>query len=122
MYVETDFILALLKDDDWLQQAAEEVYESNREELETSKYTLIELMILSYREGWNPLKIVSNASKLVEVNRETDDIKAAASHMEDKEMTPFDALHLVSSDDEKILSSDKKYDEYTERVALEELK
>jgi len=35
-------------------------------------------------------------------------------------MTPFDAVHLVESDDDAILSSDSAYDEFSERVKLEE--
>ena len=33
MYVETDFILALLKEDDWLSDNAEKIYRENREDL-----------------------------------------------------------------------------------------
>ena len=41
MYAETDFLLALIKDDDWLGDAAESVYRDRRDELWTSQFTLI---------------------------------------------------------------------------------
>jgi hypothetical protein len=40
VYVETDFILALIKDDDWLRNRAEAVFEEYRADLWTSRDTL----------------------------------------------------------------------------------
>jgi len=121
MYVETDFIVALIKDSDWLKQSAEKVYEDKKDQLWTSKYTLIELLILSERNEWNPVRIISAATQLVEVDEDTEDVKAAASHMEENDYTPFDALHLVKSGKDKIISSDKDYDQQSERLELEEM-
>ncbi|MDS0299421.1 hypothetical protein NDI76_11775 [Halogeometricum sp. S1BR25-6] len=39
MYAETDFLLALIKDEDWLGEAAETVYREHRDELWTSQFT-----------------------------------------------------------------------------------
>ncbi len=105
MYVETDFILALLKDEDWLQESAEEVY-NNEDDLWTSRYTLVEIMVVSYREGWNSTRMVSNAAKLVEVEGDVEDIKAASTLVEEEGFTPFDSLHLVKSGESKMVSSD----------------
>ncbi len=41
MYAETDFLLALIKDNDWLGEAAETVYRTRRDELWTSQCTRI---------------------------------------------------------------------------------
>jgi len=60
MYVETDFLLALIKDDDWLGEAAESVYRERREELWTSGLTLIELLLVAYREGRDAERVVTN--------------------------------------------------------------
>jgi hypothetical protein len=120
MYVETDFILALLKDSDWLKNNAEKIYEEEREKLWTSRYTLIELLVVSDREDWNPMKIISGANQLVRVEGDVEDIKAASSHMEENNFTAFDALHLIASGEDKIVSSDKDYDEHSERLKLEE--
>lgn len=117
MYVETDFILALLKDDDWLQESAEEVY-NHEDDLWTSRYTLVEIMVLSYREGWNSTRMVSNATKLVEVEGGVEDIKAASTFVEEEGFTPFDALHLVKSGESKIVSSDQSYREFSETLDI----
>ncbi|MFP8954354.1 hypothetical protein ACLI4Z_15505 [Natrialbaceae archaeon A-arb3/5] len=120
-YAETDFLLALIKDDDWLQAAAERVYRNRQDELWTERATLIELMLVSYREGWDVLRTVTAARSLVEVRGDTEDILVAASYVEDDGFTPLDALHLVASGDEQIVSSESDYDDYSERVKLEDL-
>lgn len=121
MYVETDFILALLKQDDWLSEKAEKVYRENRDELWTSSYTLVELMLVAYREDRNVLKTVSETIELVEVRGDSKQIEAAAVYVEEEDMTPFDAVHLVRAGGEKIVSSDKDYDEHSERLELEDI-
>lgn len=120
MYVETDFILALLKEDDWLSENAEEIYRDNREDLWTSEYTLLELMLVAYREDRNVLKTISETIELLEIRGNSRDIESAAVYVQQEGMTPFDALHLAKSGGEKIVSSDKDYDNYTERRKLED--
>jgi hypothetical protein len=119
-YAETDFVLALIKDDDWLQAAAERVYENRQDELWTERATLIELMLVSYREGWNVLRTVTAARSLVDIRGDTEDILAAASYVEDEGFTPLDALHLVASGNDQIVSSESDYDGYSDRIKLEE--
>lgn len=57
--------------------------------------TLQELMLVAYREDRDVLKIVPNVSELVEVRGDTEDVIATASHVKEKYLTPFDAIHLV---------------------------
>ncbi|MDS0474935.1 hypothetical protein [Natrinema sp. 1APR25-10V2] len=113
-------MLALIKDDDWLQEAAERVYERRKDELWIERTTLIELMLVSYREGWNVLRTVTAARSLVEIRDDTEDILAAASYVQDDGFTPLDALHLVTSGDDPIVSSESDYDGHSERVKLED--
>lgn len=117
MYVESDYLLALIKDDDWLKENAEKVY-SERDDLWTSRFTLLELLIVSYREDWDPVRIVSNVERLIEVRGDTEDIKAAASYIKEEGFTPFDALHLVASEEDIILSSENDYSDYSETEEL----
>ncbi|MEF8831813.1 MAG: PIN domain-containing protein [Halobacteriales archaeon] len=119
MYVETDFLLALVKDDDWLGERAETLYEEHEDDLWTSPHTLVELLLVAYREGLNAERVVANAKALIEVDGDAEPILAAASHVEDNGLTPFDALHLVHAGDDAILSSDESYDEFADRVPLE---
>ena len=118
MYAETDFLLALIKDDDWLGDAAETVYRDRRDELWTSQFTLIELLLVAYREDRDTERVVTNAANLVEVRGDVDTVVAAATYVEDLGFTPFDALHLVESNGETIVSSDDTYADVSSRLDL----
>ena len=118
MYAETDFLLALVKDEDWLGDAAETVYRDHRDELWTSQFTLIELLLVAYREDRDTERVVTNAANLVEVRGDVDTVVAAATYIEDHGFTPFDALHLVESDGDTIVSSDEAYESVAPRLAL----
>lgn len=119
-YVEADFLLALIKDDDWLGERAEAIYERRRDDLWTSAHTLVELMLVAYRNERNVEHTVANATTLVDVRGDTDTVLAAASYVTDERLTPFDALHLVHASGDPIVSSDGAYDALTDRIPLEE--
>ena len=118
MYAETDFLLALIKDDDWLGEAAESVYREHRDELWTSQFTLIELLMVAYREERDTERVVSNAASLVEVRGDVETVVTAATYVEDHGFTPFDALHLVESNGDTVVSSDDTYEDATSRLDL----
>jgi len=119
MYVETDFLLALIKPEDWLGERATDVYEEHGDELWTADITLIELLLVAYRENRNVERTVANAKQLVEVRGDPDRVLAAANHIEENGFTPFDALHLVYANGAPIVSSDDAYDGFAEQVPLE---
>lgn len=121
MYAETDFLLALAKDDDWLGEAADQIYHDHGEKLWTSRFTLIELLLVAYREGIDTERVLANARELVDVEGDGDTVLAAASYVEDHGFTPFDALHLVESNGDAIVSSDDTYDGFAPRLPLEEM-
>jgi len=118
MYVETDFLLALIKDEDWLGDAAETVYREHRDDLWTSQFALIELLLVGYREQRDVERVVVNAANLVEVRGDVDTVVAAATYVQDHGFTPFDALHLVESDGDPIVSSDDAYEGTTPHLDL----
>lgn len=118
MYAETDFLLALIKDEDWLGDAAASVYRENEDDLWTSQFTLIELLLVAYREDRDTESVVANAAALLEVRGDVDTVLAAATYVEDHGFTPFDALHLVESDGDTIVSSDETYDSHAPRLDL----
>lgn len=120
MYAETDFLLALIKDEDWLGTAAETVYENHHDELWTSQFTLIELLMIAYRENRDAEAVIVDAAALVDVVGDVDTVVAAATYVEDHDFTPFDALHLVESDGDTIVSSDNAYDSFAPRLDLRE--
>jgi len=120
MYAETDFFLALIKDEDWLGATAEAVYREHSEDLWTSQFTLIELFLVAYREDRDTERVVTNAANLVEVRGNVDTVVAASTYVEDHGFTPFDALHLVESDGDPIVSSDEAHEGFAPRVDLRE--
>lgn len=119
MYAETDFVLALVKEDDWLGEAAERLFHNYRDDLWTSRFTLVELLLVSYREGLDAERVVAHAASLVDVRGDVDSVMAAATYVEDHGFTPFDALHLVESDGDTIISSDETYDGFADRLRLD---
>ena len=118
MYVETDFLLALIKDEDWLGEVAEGVYREHRDDLWTSQFSLIELLLVAYREDRDTERVLTNAASLVDVRGDVDTVVAASTYVEDHGFTPFDALHLVESDGDPIVSSDDAYEGFTPRFDL----
>ncbi len=118
MYAETDFLLALIKNDDWLGDAAEAVYQAHQDDLWTSQFTLIELLMIAYREARDTERVVTNAAALLDVRGDVDTVVAAATYVDDHGFTPFDALHLVESDGDTIVSSDDTYESFGPRLDL----
>ncbi|WP_049987686.1 PIN domain-containing protein [Halobellus rufus] len=119
MYAETDFLLALIKDEDWLGETAETVYRTHREDLWTSQFTLIELLLVAYREDRDTERVVTNAANLVEIRGDVEAVVAAATYVEDYGFTPFDALHLVESGGDTVVSSDGTYEGFAPRLDLQ---
>lgn len=127
MYVETDFLVALLKDDDWLQEAAVGALEDH--DVHTSILAYAELLVLLYdREeaayDVDVPRAVANLLELVPVVPEAheDAVLAAAALLEEYDLTPFDALHagVVTTGEGRVLSSEGAYDALgLERVPLE---
>lgn len=118
MYAETDFLLALIKEDDWLGDAAEAAYRDHQDDLWTSQFTLIELLMIAYREGRDSERVVTNAAALLDVRGDVETVVTAATYVEDHGFTPFDALHLVESGGDTIVSSDETYDSFAPRHDL----
>jgi hypothetical protein len=118
MYAETDFLLALIKDEDWLGEAAATVYRDHQDELWTSQFTLIELLMIAYREERDTERVITNAAALLDVRGDVDTVATAATYVEDHGFTPFDALHLVESDGDTIVSSDETYESFAPGLDL----
>lgn len=117
--VETDVILTLITDDDWLQDRAEAISQDRDGDLWTARDTVVEIMLVAYREGWNVGRAVADTNALLAVRGDTDSFLATARHLQEHGVTPFDALHLVNTGGVPIVSSDDSYDGFAERVPLE---
>jgi predicted nucleic acid-binding protein len=126
MYVETDFLFALAKPDDWLKPEANAALE--REEIHTSLLAYGEFLVRAYEPGegfdFDVPRLVANLLEMVPIRPEADEeaVLAASFYLDEHDMTPFDALHagIAATREERILSSDKAFDNIDiERVPLE---
>jgi len=121
VYVETDFLLALAKDSDWLQGSAEEALDEY--EVETSPVSYLELLLARERYEFDYVTLVANLLELVPVqDQEEKQIVLKAVNYYDEGMTPFDAFHAGTTETRgmAVLSSEKDYaDIEVARVPLE---
>lgn len=118
MYVETDFLIALVKDDDWLTDAAIRALEEH-DDIHTSILAYAEVLVLFYdREAAeyaiDAPRAITNLLELVPIVPEEheDAVLAAAAFLDEYDLTLFDALHagLVTTGDERVLSTERDYD------------
>lgn len=118
MYVETDFLTALVKDDDWLQDAAIRALEE-RDDIHTSILAYAEILVLFYdREAAtydiDAPRAITNLLELVPIQpkEHEDAVLAAAAFIDEDNLTPFDALHagIVTTGENRVLSTEQDYD------------
>ncbi|MFB6253863.1 MAG: PIN domain-containing protein [Halobacteriaceae archaeon] len=121
VFVETDFLLAIAKDDDWLQEYAEEALTDL--EVVTSPIAYLELLIVLERYQFDYVRLFANLLEIVPAGDKTEQqiVLKAVNYFEDG-MTPFDAFHAAIAETRglPILSSDSVYEEIDpKRIALE---
>ena len=121
VYVETDFLLALAKDSDWLQRSAAEALDEY--EVETSAFSYLELLLARERYEFEYVPLVSNLLELAPVRDEEEkQIVLKAVNYYEEGMTSFDAFHAATAETRgmDVLSSEKDYEDIgVERVPLE---
>jgi predicted nucleic acid-binding protein len=120
IYADTDFFIALVKDDDWLQERAATIAAENEGEIYTSRATLLELLLISDRFEFDRLEALSYALEIAEVSEDESVLFQAADYMEQYGLTAFDAYHVAYADQDPIGSSDNSFDEIAdERIRIE---
>lgn len=128
MYVETDFLTALVKSDDWLRDSALRALEE-RDDIHTSILAYAELLVLFYDRDQAAFEIdapraITNLLELVPIApvEHEDAVLAAAIFLDEYQLTPFDALHagVAATGDGTVLSSETDYDTVgLDRIPLE---
>lgn len=121
VFVESDFLIALAKDDDWLQERAKEVLAER--EIVTSPISYLELLIVLERHQFDYVRLFANLLDLIPVGDEHEQqiVLKAVTYFEDG-MTPFDAFHAATAETRglPICSSDKAYEDLDpDRLPLE---
>ncbi|MFB6163215.1 MAG: PIN domain-containing protein [Halococcoides sp.] len=118
MCVETDFLTALAKDDDWLQDAAVRALD-DRDDVYTSILAYAEVLMLVYdhdsaEQDIDSPRAITNLLELVSIVPAEHEkaVLAAAAFIDEYDLTPCDALHagLVATGDERVLSTEQDYD------------
>lgn len=128
MYVETDFIIGLMKSDDWLTERVHETLDDESADLYTSLLSYTEFLMSAYEPGegiaFEAAPVVANLLEEVPIRPESDEdaALAAATFLDEYSITPFDAFHagIAITADEQIHASDQIYDELgLDRLPLE---
>jgi len=118
VYVETDFLTTLIKDEDWLQEEALRALEEH-DDIHTSILAYAEVLVLFYDRDDAEYEIdvpraITNLLELVPIGSERHEmaVLAAAAFLEEHELTPFDALHagMAATGDGTVLSTEQDYD------------
>ena len=120
-FADTDFLVALIKDSDWLKSRAETVLKTHKGRLNTSISVMIEIALLCRRWGLRSDDTFAAIFELVKMKKAHYDICLKASvYIEEYSLNVFDAFHAASCGKETIISSDSAYDKIgMKRIALE---
>jgi len=121
IYADTDFFIALVKEDDWLRERAATIATENEGEICTSRATLPELLMISDRFEFDRMEALSYVLEIATVPEDETVLFQAADYMEQHGLTTFDAYHVAYAGGNPIISSDKSFDDVTDdRISIEE--
>lgn len=114
MYVETDFLLALAKEEDWLKAEAEAALDEY-DDLETSLLPFLELSIISDEFEFDRTRAVADLLDLLTIVPQDDKqiVLKAARYQDEEDATAFDAYNaaIAETRGDTVLGSDSIYDD-----------
>jgi len=121
MFADTDFILALIKDSDWLKKNALKILNKNKGEIKTSISVMIEIAHVCKRLKINIPQTFANVFEIVDIDEESYSISMqAAVYIKKYDLAVFDSFHAAFCGNDKMISSDSAYDKIgIERIMLE---
>ena len=121
MFADTDFILALVKDTDWLKENAVKILKDNKSKITTSISVMIEVALMCKKFKVNAMNTFAHIFEIINVDEETYSVcMRAALYIEKYNLNVFDAFHAAFCGDDKIISSDDVYESVgIKRVRLE---
>ena len=128
MYVENDFLMALVKQEDWLQEPAHRAPEEY-DDIHTSIAAYTEFLVLAYDQDTGEYQIddgraLADLVEQIPVRPKVHEqaVLTAAVLANDHGFTPFDAIHggIAISTGQPVLTSERDYDDIgVDRVPLE---
>lgn len=118
-YADTDFFLALIKDEDWLKSSAKKALDEFEGDIWTSVVTVLEISLLCQREEIDLERALVDVLQIAELKGVEDDLVfQAVQYIEKEGLNVFDAFHAAFCDD-VMISSDEVFDKVlSERVEL----
>jgi len=121
MLADTDFLLALVKDTDWLKDKAIRLLKEHKKKIRTSVSVMIELALICKRLNIGILETFANIFEIINVDEKTYEVSMrAALFIEKYKLNVFDAFHAAFCTDNEIISSDSVYEKVgIKRISLE---
>ena len=122
MWADTDFLLALVKESDWLKSKAEQILKKYAGSITTSMSVLIEVALVCQRLGISVRETFIDIFRLIAVdNVISGTCLEAALYVDKHGFNVFDAFHAASCGSDSIISSDSVYEKIgMHRIRLEE--
>ena len=111
MFADTDFLLALFKESDWLKKSAVKLLREHKGNIRTSVSVMIEVALLCKKLKMGVLEAFANIFELISVDDETYEVcMRAALYIQKYELNVFDAFHAAYCGNDHIISSDSAYE------------
>lgn len=118
-YADTDFFLALAKEDDWLARRAEAIRDEHEGQIWTSLPTFIEIAYNAEEYDIHLEQAAAEILELADIGVEDQIIFQAYAYINDG-LGVMDAFHAAAAGEDAIISSDGKFESVgLDRVALE---
>lgn len=110
-YADSDFFIALLKEEDWLGARAKEILGQYKGSIRTSHWAVVEMLMLAKKYNLDPENLVFRIRQIAAIEGDFAALLGVAHLMKERGMNVFDALHAISCGHDIIISSDKVFDE-----------
>ena len=118
-YADTDFFLALAKEDDWLRERAQALLEEHRDDIRTGLPTFIELAYLADEYEIDLERATASILEIADTAVEGDVLFQACANLQ-AGLNVMDAFQAALADGQAILSSDGAFETVgLRRIALE---
>ena len=122
MFADTDFILALFKESDWLKGKATELFIKNKGAIRTSVSVMIEVALVCKRKQMHLPDVFKNVLEVIQIDEGSYAVCMSATlYIEKHGLGVFDAFNAAYCGYDTMLSSDSAYDRIgIKRIKLEE--
>jgi predicted nucleic acid-binding protein len=119
-YADTDFFVALAKEDDWLRERARALLEEHEGDVRTGLPTFLELAYLAQDYDLDLDRTAAHVLELANTDADEQTIFQAYDYIE-QGLDVMDAFHAAAARGQAVVSSDGVYEDVgLERIPLED--